>query len=92
METDEISPDKRKSTSKSGRDSDAFKYWTFPRWLLTLAAEPGATVVKTLLNDKKAVCYSHAFNPYEVCYGAIRRTDVRYASLIFIDLHAAGKI
>lgn len=55
-------------------------------------AEPGGTVVQTLLAAPTAICYVHTMNLVEVYYHLIRRMDVQRARLGIRTLYADGVI
>src|SRR5438067_1302622 len=55
-----------------------------------LRAEPGADVVRDILQDPVADCFAHAINLCEVYYDFIRAADVRTAKAALRDLTAVG--
>jgi PIN domain nuclease of toxin-antitoxin system len=55
-------------------------------------AEPGGTVVQTLLADPTATCYAHTVNLVEVYYHLVRKMDVQRARQGILTLFADGVI
>lgn len=55
-----------------------------------LNGEPGANIVKDLLDDPALACFAHAVNICEVYYGFFREKDQMTAEAVVSDLISIG--
>ncbi|NJN66228.1 MAG: type II toxin-antitoxin system VapC family toxin [Chloroflexaceae bacterium] len=54
--------------------------------------EPGADIVRMLIDDQQVGCFVHVVNLCEVYYDATRRVDEAHAQQLVIDLEVADLI